>query len=77
MSAATHRLFQWELTRHGENRYSIKNVHFKQIIGMSWGGHQDGERVQAATKEEVWEIEDGPDDTYRYALRYLSWYLQI
>lgn len=69
MSAVIHCLFQWQFIRRGENRYTIKNVHFQQNIGISWSGHPDGEIVQASIKEEVWVIEDGPNDEYRYAPR--------
>ena len=61
-------VLKWEIAHHGNCRYSIKNVRFQTDVGSSRTSHKDGEVVQISAKDELWWIEDGPGDQYRYVL---------
>ena len=61
-----------EMSRAGQRAWPAqppswyKNVRFRRSIGSSWTSHKDGELVQVSETNVLWEIEDGPDDQYRY-----------
>ena len=67
-------VMKWEIAHHGNSRYSIKNVRFRTDVGSSRTSHKDGEVVQISTKDELWLIEDGPGDQYRYVVGSLIYY---
>ena len=57
---------KWELVGRGNGRYSIKNIRYDKFIGCSRSSHRDGETVQSSVNQELWVIEDGPGEKYRY-----------
>ena len=58
--------FKWELVPCLNGQYTIKSVPYQKFAGSSWSGHPDGEFVQSSDTQQVWKIEDGSGDQYRY-----------